>query len=203
MTKHIRAKTLGNELGLPADAWIDDDELAVLPEDQADPGFRRILDAVLGNPELYVLRSLGELAFQFGFDPTDPHVIERAIANAQQSQENGRRWNERRQELRRGHDPVVYYMRLGDRVKIGTTKNIMARLETFNPEELMALEKGGHSVERARHRTFDDLRTSGEWFRLEHPLDAFVALVGSNFEKEFGMTMKEWMLGHVAVRDDV
>lgn len=63
--------------------------------------------------------------------------------------------------------PVVYYMRIGDRVKIGTSVSLEQRLMTINPEELMALERGGVSVEQARHREFKALRTHGEWFRLE------------------------------------
>jgi hypothetical protein len=62
---------------------------------------------------------------------------------------------------------VVYYMRIGDRVKIGMTTNLRSRLEAINPEELLAIEKGGRTVEAARHKQFADLHTHGEWFRLE------------------------------------
>jgi hypothetical protein len=65
-------------------------------------------------------------------------------------------------------------MRIGDRVKIGTSTSLEERLKTINPEELMALEKGGIAVERLRHRQFADLRTHGEWFRLEGRLVAHI-----------------------------
>lgn len=65
---------------------------------------------------------------------------------------------------------VVYYMRVGNRVKIGTTANLGMRLRTINPEELMATEPGGPGHERHRHAEFRALRTNGEWFRLESPL---------------------------------
>lgn len=70
---------------------------------------------------------------------------------------------------------VVYYMRIGNRVKIGTTGNLGLRLRTINPEELMATEPGGPAQERHRHAEFRALRTSGEWFRLESPLIEHIA----------------------------
>lgn len=65
---------------------------------------------------------------------------------------------------------VVYYMRVGNRVKIGTSANLDLRLKTINPEELMATEPGGTGHERHRHAQFQALRTHGEWFRLEGAL---------------------------------
>lgn len=65
---------------------------------------------------------------------------------------------------------VVYYMRIGNRVKIGTSTNLVERLKALNPEELMVTEPGGPDTERSRHRQFADLRTHGEWFKLEGPL---------------------------------
>jgi T5orf172 domain len=72
------------------------------------------------------------------------------------------------------HNSVVYYMRLGDRVKIGVTINLASRMADIRPEELMAAEPGDRSIEQARHRQFAHLRTSGEWFRLEAPLTDFI-----------------------------
>lgn len=65
---------------------------------------------------------------------------------------------------------VVYYMRIGNRVKIGTTSNLGLRLKAINPEELMATEPGNTRTERSRHVQFKSLRTAGEWFKLESPL---------------------------------
>jgi Meiotically up-regulated gene 113 len=62
---------------------------------------------------------------------------------------------------------VVYYMRIGDRVKIGTSTNLRRRLKAINPEELLAIEQGGVGVESERHKQFSELRTHGEWFKLE------------------------------------
>ncbi len=65
---------------------------------------------------------------------------------------------------------VVYYMRIGNRVKIGTSGNLVGRLEAINPEQLMAVERGDYRVEGERHRQFARLRVHGEWFRLEGEL---------------------------------
>lgn len=59
---------------------------------------------------------------------------------------------------------VVYYMALGNRVKIGTSKNLAKRILTFNPEDCLAFEPGGRKLERDRHDQFNHLRVVGEWF---------------------------------------
>lgn len=62
---------------------------------------------------------------------------------------------------------VVYYLRNGDRVKIGTTSNPRQRFAAIWHEELVAFERGNRAVERARHAQFAEDRFSGsEWFRL-------------------------------------
>lgn len=73
---------------------------------------------------------------------------------------------------------VVYYIRIGNRVKIGTSTNLRQRLADLNPEEVMALERGGRTVEMRRHRQFASLRTHGEWFRLEGELAQFIESLG-------------------------
>jgi len=65
---------------------------------------------------------------------------------------------------------VVYYMRIGNRVKIGYSSNLVERLNAINPEELLAAESGTTDTERRRHREFGQYRTHGEWFRLEGKL---------------------------------
>lgn len=57
-----------------------------------------------------------------------------------------------------GGDPVVYYVRLGDHVKIGTTTNLPARLSSLyidhDPSALLATEPGGRPIEAERHYQF-------------------------------------------------
>lgn len=70
---------------------------------------------------------------------------------------------------------VVYYMRLGNRVKIGMSASLVNRVADIQPEELMATEPGGYDIEKLRHQQFAELRVSGEWFRLEDPLTSYIA----------------------------
>ncbi|SEB86094.1 T5orf172 domain-containing protein [Paramicrobacterium humi] len=76
-------------------------------------------------------------------------------------------------ELPRPRIDVVYYIRYADRVKIGTSSNPKQRLAALWHQELLAFERGGRDVEKARHEQFADLREGGEWFSaaprlLEH-----------------------------------
>lgn len=65
---------------------------------------------------------------------------------------------------------VVYYMRLGNRAKIGTTRNLRKRISAIQPEDCMAYEAGDRALEARRHRQFAHLRVSGEWFDLQPDL---------------------------------
>lgn len=72
------------------------------------------------------------------------------------------------------HEPIVYYLRFGNRCKIGTTTQIVTRMKAVLCDELIAYEPGGEALERQRHRQFEDLRVSGqrEWFEFTGPLSA-------------------------------
>lgn len=65
---------------------------------------------------------------------------------------------------------VVYYMRLGNRAKIGTSRNLKKRIANIQPEDCMAYEHGDRHVELQRHKQFAHLRVSGEWFELADEL---------------------------------
>lgn len=86
----------------------------------------------------------------------------------------------------------VYYMRIGDRCKIGYTSNLLARVKALNPEELMAAEPGTEELETRRHREFHALRTHGEWFRLEEPLVGHVARLAEAASEDVRM-VREFM----------
>ncbi len=125
------------------------------------------------------LMRLGDLGVDLGPELV-ARVIERAdvafsrqVAAAERSRElaeAGRRFTLSKFDAAGVVGEVVYYMRIGDRVKIGTSASLAQRLETINPEELMATERGDRRVESRRHRQFADLRVHGEWFRLEGAL---------------------------------
>ncbi len=65
---------------------------------------------------------------------------------------------------------VVYYVRAGDRLKIGTSSNPRQRLNALWFDELLAFEQGDRTVEQARHREFAALRGTGEWFAFRDEL---------------------------------
>ena len=60
---------------------------------------------------------------------------------------------------------VVYYLRFGDRIKIGTTANPRQRLAALPYDELLAFERGDRALERRRHTQFGEYRIArSEWF---------------------------------------
>lgn len=64
-----------------------------------------------------------------------------------------------------GDEPgIVYYVRFGERVKIGTTIQLATRLRSIPHDEVLAVEPGGVEMERRRHLQFADYRMKGEWF---------------------------------------
>jgi len=66
---------------------------------------------------------------------------------------------------------VVYYVRLNDRIKIGYTVNLKARLIGLrvSQDHVLATEPGGRKLEAIRHRQFAHLRY-GRWEEFE-PVD--------------------------------
>lgn len=70
---------------------------------------------------------------------------------------------------------VVYYARISDQIKIGTSASLEKRMLDLGIEEVMATEPGDYRVEQARHAQFSPLRLRGEWFRYEHPLIEWIA----------------------------
>lgn len=76
--------------------------------------------------------------------------------------------------------PVVYFIRSGDLIKIGTTTCLTARisaLATHGPEQpqILLVVPGGYAEERQVHALFRDDRVRGEWFRPSQQLMAFIA----------------------------
>lgn len=65
---------------------------------------------------------------------------------------------------------VVYYLRAGDRLKIGTSSKPRQRLAALRFDELLAFEPGDRTLEQARHREFAALRGTGEWFEFRDEL---------------------------------
>jgi hypothetical protein len=62
---------------------------------------------------------------------------------------------------------VVYYIRIGDLIKIGHTANLRTRLQHYPPNrKLLAVEPGNFATEQGRLAQFRHLLAEGnEWFR--------------------------------------
>jgi len=73
------------------------------------------------------------------------------------------------------HDPLVYYLQFGDRVKIGTTTNLKNRMLVIPHDRLLATEPGDQAWEHHRHLEFAALRITGEWFHYRDPLTQHIA----------------------------
>lgn len=71
----------------------------------------------------------------------------------------------------------VYYIRVGDLIKIGVTKSMRVRMQAYPPNaELLAVEQGGEDLESARHHQFRHLLAHRqEWFRADGDLMQHIA----------------------------
>lgn len=70
----------------------------------------------------------------------------------------------------RNFDPakaVVYYVQIGEHIKIGCTVNLKSRMAAYPPtRRLLATEPGYEAEEAQRHTEFAEYRDMGrEWFR--------------------------------------
>ena len=77
------------------------------------------------------------------------------------------------------HDPVVYFARMGNRVKIGWTTNLKRRMSALAlPMSAVAhLVDGGPAEEAELHRLFAASRIGrSEWFEITPGLTAVMAL---------------------------
>lgn len=146
--------------------------------------------AVMDSPaRLEILRFM-QAARDLGLDASDPEVIRRALVAG--LREHASRPAEPMPDPRR-HEPAVYYMQTGNPVKIGTSSNVLSRIEALRPERLLALEPGGYDLEAERHRQFAASRSHGEWFRLTDELASHVEAVRQRFEVITGTTVDAWL----------
>ncbi|MFN2636864.1 MAG: hypothetical protein ABR585_07560 [Gemmatimonadaceae bacterium] len=76
---------------------------------------------------------------------------------------------------------VVYYIRVGDLIKIGVTTNMKARMPQLMPDEILATEPGGPDVERARQAQFAHLKVRGERFEAGPELTGHIAKVRETY----------------------
>jgi hypothetical protein len=69
-----------------------------------------------------------------------------------------------------GRASIVYYLRRGPLIKIGTTVDPAGRFRDLMPDEILAWEPGGRHEEVTRHRQFAHLRQGGEYFEAGRDL---------------------------------
>jgi len=70
---------------------------------------------------------------------------------------------------------VVYYLRYGDRIKIGTSANPRQRIASLPHDEVLAFEPGDRSLEHRRHLQFAPHRIPRtEWFEANDELARLV-----------------------------
>lgn len=83
---------------------------------------------------------------------------------------------------KKGH---VYFIRCGNRVKIGFAKDVGRRLRTLQvgspePLDLLGTLKGTPDHERLIHWRFRRWREEGEWFRMEGAVSEYVQSLTAN-----------------------
>lgn len=118
-------------------------------------GYHDLIDP--GDPALpHILQAAMDLE-RFGFDISDLDNVRRIIEVGRKSYADLHATASRAVSTREGRvitditNSVVYYMRIGNRVKIGFTTNLARRLIYINPEELLATEPGDNGLEQRRH----------------------------------------------------
>ena len=70
---------------------------------------------------------------------------------------------------------LVYFIRFGDRIKIGFTTDLKRRLQVLPHDMLLATTPGTMRDEGRLHQRFAHLRITGEWFHAAPDLLAYIA----------------------------
>ena len=103
-------------------------------------------------------------------------------------------------DLSRRRVDVVYYIRYGDRIKIGTSGNPRSRLASQRFDELLAFERGDRLVEQRRHAQFAGhriLRT--EWFESHDELLTHIGVLSAGVEDPWARYAR-WVSEQLALR---
>jgi len=83
--------------------------------------------------------------------------------------------------------PLVYFIRLGAYMKIGTSVDVRSRIGSLSLADgnLLAVIPGSYDVEREMHQRFARLRSFKEWFYFQDELKAYVAELQQQLVNEF------------------
>jgi hypothetical protein len=82
---------------------------------------------------------------------------------------------------------VVYYVRFGDRIKIGTSANPRSRFAQLHVDELLAFERGTRLLEQRRHAQFAAHRLGGEWFAPHDALAEHIAALAAGVDDPWAL----------------
>lgn len=106
-------------------------------------------------------------------DAVDDRII---LAARLMEQDHGR---EAERDKLRPKQGVVYYLLIGDLVKIGYTENLPRRMSAYPPgSELLATEPGSPELEVERHKQFSQYRKHRvEWYEAAPELLAHIQRV--------------------------
>lgn len=96
----------------------------------------------------------------------EQQTTERAVRAAKWKAED-ERYEAEKVALRQDREGFVYYLRVGERIKVGYSVDVKRRMRAYPPgSQLLAVEPGDRELETQRHRQFAGSRTDGrEWFR--------------------------------------
>lgn len=117
-----------------------------------------------------------------------PEMLASAVSLARRAQLPAERDSETRRVASRArvagidlngvHGARVYFVRNGDRVKIGYTTNLRGRLDALclRTDAVLLLLEGGKDLERALHRHFAEHRVPNtEWFRYTEEIKTYIS----------------------------
>lgn len=83
---------------------------------------------------------------------------------------------------------VVYYLRFGEQIKIGTSSNPRQRLASLRYDELLAFERGGRALEQRRHAQFATHRLGrSEWFAEHNDLAAHIHVLNAGVDDPWSL----------------
>ncbi len=95
---------------------------------------------------------------------------------------------------------VVYYVRVADRVKIGTSSQPRKRLSAIWHDDLLAFERGDRRLERRRHEQFADERFDRtEWFDLSDRLRGHIDIIRAGTDEPWDRYTR-WVSEAIALR---
>lgn len=108
------------------------------------------------------------------------------LKKEEQDRANSERWKNQT-SIEAG---FIYYLRVGDLIKIGYTRSIPDRLKAYPPHStLLATHPGTLKVERQMHHKFlHQLKQGREWFEPAEDLLAHIESVKQDFKQSFLVT---------------